>query len=129
MIYNVLSTFVFIGVLAFTSPIILYFSFLAFIGRLFNKKELVHYCRGVLIGIDQTWNASLRGEEDETISSRLGRAIKSGSPKLMTVFFALCINLFFKLFFGQKDHVIENIEKRYLNGAPSDEKWNFIKEE
>lgn len=80
-----------------------------------------------MVAPDQWWNAALRGEEDETVSSRLGRAIHSGNPKWGAKIFASFVNLIFRIIAGQKNHVLESIEKRYENGAPSDEKWKFSK--
>ena len=77
-----------------------------------------------MVAPDQWWNAALRGEEDETVSSRLGRAIKSGRPKWWAKLFAKFVNLIFRLV-GQKDHVGISIEKRYEEGAPSDERLKF----
>ena len=37
-------------------------------------RKLLAWLRNVLIGLDQLGNAALRGNPDETISSRVGRA-------------------------------------------------------
>ena len=39
---------------------------------------LKRYALNVLVGIDQTWNAALGGDPDETISSRVGKASLRG---------------------------------------------------
>lgn len=64
--------------------------------------ELVRqYIYNILIGIDQLINAILLGDPDESISSRVGRRWPNS-------FLAVFINA---LFFWQRNHVIEAIEK------------------
>ena len=111
----------------FTFPLLVYFGLWALIGRLIGSKSMVHYGVRCMVGVDQVWNAALRGEEDETVSSRLGRALQSGRAKWWAKCFAMVVNGFFRVVAGQKNHCIESIEKRYLSGAPSDERLSFIK--
>lgn len=118
----------FIGVFIFTIPGLIYFGLLNLVGYIIKSKELKHYAGRCLVAPDQWWNAALLGEEDETVSSRLGRALASGRPKSEAKAFAMFVNGIFRLIAGQKNHCLESIEEKYLNGAPSDETWNFIKE-
>ena len=127
MVLNFVSIFNFIYIFLFTIPLLIYFALWNLVGWAFRSKDMSHYSVRVLVGIDQSWNAALRGEEDETVSSRLGRAIKSGRPKWGAKMFAHFVNGVFKLVAGQANHCLESIEERYENGAPSDEKWSFIK--
>jgi len=106
-----------------------YFVILSLIGLLIRSKPLQHYALRNMVAPDQWWNAALRGEEDETVSSRLGRAIKSGRPKWWAKLFAGFVNFLFRIIAGQKNHCLISIEKRYEEGAPSDERLSFIKED
>ena len=114
-------------VFIYTVPMLAYFGVINLLGYLFRSKKVRLYSMNNLVAPDQWWNSALMGEEDETVSSRLGRAVKSGRPKPYAKAFAMFVNLIFRVIAGQKNHVLESIEERYLAGAPSDEQWNFIK--
>jgi len=73
-------------------------------------KIFILYFYNILTAIDQFANVLLLGSPDETISSRLGRAMQSGKPKWFVRPIAFVVNLFFRLFFKQKNHVLEYIE-------------------
>lgn len=119
----------FIGVFLFTCPGLIYFGLLNLLGVIIRSPELRHWSMRCLIAPDQWWNAALLGEEDETVSSRLGRAINSGRPKRGAKCLAHFVNGVFYLAAGQKNHCIGAIEPKYLEGAPRDEQWNFIRNE
>ena len=73
------------------------------------------YSEGVWIGIDQTINAALLGNEDHTISGRAGRGRRRGSK-----FWRITANIIDWLF-GDKNHCIDSIEqdeKRINYGYP-----------
>jgi len=127
---NSLAVINFLLIFLYTLPGLGYFVLLSLIGLLLGDrgKPLQHYALRNMVAPDQWWNAALRGEEDETVSSRLGRAIKSGRAKWLAKMLAHLVNGMFRLA-GQKNHVLESIEKRYENGAPSDERLSFIKED
>ena len=90
------------------------------------KGVFKRYYLNILLGIDQFGNILMLGSPDETISSRLGRAIKSGRAKWFVLPFAGFVNALFKILAGQRNHVLESIEKHpNLNY----ELWNWIKME
>lgn len=126
---NLISLFNFVFIFVFTIPMLAYFAGWNLVGLIINSESMKHYSARVMVGIDQSWNAALRGEEDETVSSRLGRALKSGKPKWGARLFAYFVNFIFLVIAQQKNHCLESIEEKWLNGAPSDEKWSFIKDE
>lgn len=128
MILNLISVFNFVFVFLFTTPMLAYFGLMSLVGLIIQSDSLRHYATRNMVAPDQWWNSALRGEEDETVSSRLGRAIKSGRPKWGAKWFARFVNLIFFLAARQKNHVLISIEKRYEQGAPSDERWSFIKD-
>lgn len=120
----------FIGIFIFTIPGLVYFGILNLIGYLIRSPELRHYSVRCLVAPDQWWNAALLGEEDETVSSRLGRALKSGRPKIGAIVFAMFVNAIFRLAIGQKNHCLESIEEKHCEHSPaSDETWSFIQED
>ena len=125
---NLFACINFILVFLLTLPGLLYIAILSLIGSI-CYKPMAHYAGRCMIAPDQWWNAALRGEEDETVSSRLGRAYKSGRPKLYALFGVYAVNMLFIILKQQFNHCVESIEHRYDNGAPSDESWNWIKEE
>lgn len=77
------------------------------IGRLFKNKELETYGIRVALGADQMGNGFAAGFPDETISSRVGRAIATGRPKAVARFLKVAIN---GIFFWEENHVIDAIE-------------------
>ena len=127
MLLNLIAVFNFALTFLFTLPMLLYYGLWNLAGALVGSKSMRHYAVRCMVAPDQWWNAALRGEEDETVSSRLGRAIQSNHPKWGARWFAYVVNFIFLLVAGQKNHVLESIEKQYADGAPSDERWSFIK--
>lgn len=130
MMHKLLNLFAlmnFVIVFLFTLPGLLYFTILNLIGKV-CYKPLAHYAERCMVAPDQWWNAALRGEEDETVSSRLGRAYKSGRAKLYALIAVYGVNIMFIFFKQQMNHCLESIEERYEKGAPSDERWSWIKD-
>lgn len=62
----------------------------------------------VLIGVDQTANAAIGGNPDETISSRVAKAARSGRRGAIVV--EAVINLLFALLSGERHHCEASIE-------------------
>jgi hypothetical protein len=62
----------------------------------------------VLIGVDQTANAVIGGNPDETISSRVGKAARTGGWRA-TIAEAV-IDLIFAILAGQRRHCENSIE-------------------
>lgn len=46
------------------------------------ESKIAHYCQNVLIAFDRFCNALLAGEPEETISCRMGKAVRDGRCKL-----------------------------------------------
>lgn len=63
----------------------------------------------VLIGIDQTGNAALGGNPDETISSRVGKAAERGVRRAIVI--EAAINLVFAVVAGERHHCAVSIER------------------
>lgn len=95
----------------FNFPILLLWAILgllmAGLGYLVRSQELQRYGMFIAIGADQMGNVYAAGFPDETISSRVGRAMASGKPYLIARFLWALLKV---LFFWQKDHAIESIE-------------------
>lgn len=125
---NFISVINFVYVFIWSLPALVYFLLWNMAGEIAMSDTMRHYSMRVLVGIDQSWNAALRGEEDETVSSRLGRAMVSGRPKWGAKMFAYFVDFIFYITVRDKNHCISNIDERFANGAPSDEKWSFIRE-
>ncbi len=66
------------------------------------------YLLGLLIAIDQGWNAVLLGNPDETISSRVGKAALEG--KRWALIARAVIDWLFLSLAGQSNHCAESIE-------------------
>lgn len=66
----------------------------------------------VLIGLDQTGNAALGGNPDETISSRVGKAAEAGKRRAIVI--EAVINLAFAVIAGQRHHCAASIERDEL---------------
>lgn len=62
----------------------------------------------ILIGFDQTANAALSGNPDETISSRVGKAALRNSRRAIVA--EALINLAFAIIAGQRNHCAASIE-------------------
>ena len=125
---KVFASFNFAVTFLYTLPGLSYYALILGLGVLTKSEELKHYGLRCMVAPDQWWNAALLGEEDETVSSRLGRALASGRPKEGAKALAAVVNAFFRVLAGQENHCLESIEpKYYMQGAPTDERWDFIK--
>jgi hypothetical protein len=72
------------------------------------NEVLKKYLRNVIVALDQLLNAITGGDEDETISSRLGKCQKKGNYFCVI----LCWVLTHVVFFWQKKpHCLDNIEE------------------
>lgn len=78
----------------------------------------------VILLIDLLLNTLLLGDPSETVSSRLGRALKSGKPILFALILAWIVDFIFYRFFGDENHSLKNIE---TDENFKHEIWNFIK--
>ena len=76
--------------------------------------------------IDQAANTLLLGHPDETISSRLGRAIRSGRPKKYVIPARDAVDWLAFVLVGEENHCDNWIEPN-LND-PEKEIWSWIKE-
>lgn len=77
-----------------------------------------------LYWLDLGLNWILLGDPSETVSSRLGRALKSGKPKWFVIPFAWFVDRIFYRLIGEKNHSVMNIE---LDEDYELELWNWIK--
>lgn len=78
--------------------------------------RLKQYIWNVLIAIDQLFNALFGGDPDETISSRVGKRVKSGDPDLVSEVLCEVLDAI------DENHCEESIE--YDEGEPVDENPN-----
>ena len=95
-------------------------------GHLSKKDYLKQYGRDLALAADQNMNVVWLGQPDETISSRIGRAVKSGKPKwfikyLLYPFVDLCA-----LAFGDKNHCLNSIEEEEIDDSDKD-LWKWSK--
>ena len=101
--------------LIFGIPIILQVLICAF---LFKMSKLLRFPLGqrtffkMLVALDQQGNVVFLGDEDETISSRVGRANQNPNASQTVRILAKLIN---SLFPHQENHVEESIEKDEIN--------------
>jgi hypothetical protein len=63
---------------------------------------IIKYIKNIFIGLDQFVNAILGGDPDETISSRIGKRIRSNKATPFERYIA---------------HVLDNIDKNHCNDA------------
>lgn len=77
-----------------------------------------------LYWLDLGLNWLLLGDPSETVSSRTGRALKSGKPKWFVPYLALVIDRIFYRLIGEKNHSLENIE---WDEDFEHELWTWIK--
>jgi hypothetical protein len=95
------------------------------LGKLFKSQLLRKYGLNLAISLDQLANVLLLGDCDETISSRIGRALRSGNPKWWVKPFGTSVDWLAWTFFKDPDHCERAIEEEIpLNY----EIWNWIKE-
>jgi|GEM_PF-3871158 len=78
----------------------------------------------ILILLDLALNTLLLGDPSETVSSRAGRAMKSGKPIWFARKMAWFIDKIFYRLLGQKNHSVENIE---YDEDYEYELWSWIK--
>jgi hypothetical protein len=81
------------------------------IGLLLKDKLLKESGFNMMLSIDQFGNAILLGDPDETISSRTGRAILSGRPKLIAKMMHKFVDKLFHVLIGEKNHCIKAVEE------------------
>lgn len=79
----------------------------------------------ILLSFDQLINAILLGDPDESISGRLGRAIKSKKPKFFVKPTAFFVDYMAWFLSKEKNHVINSIEPEESYNR---ELWSWIKE-
>lgn len=103
----------------------LLFSFgIFYLGKLTKSKIIKNFGFNLAYSLDQYGNALLLGDPDETISSRTGRALKSGRPKWWVRGFSKFVDfLAFKLV-GETDHCLNSIEE---DESGTKELWSWIK--
>lgn len=80
------------------------------LGKIVNSDLLINYGFNLAYSIDQLANAFWLGEPDETISSRTGRALKSGKAKWWVPYFGKLVDTLAVLFAKDYDHVRRSIE-------------------
>jgi len=90
------------------------------------NNNLLQYVFNNLAMLDQGVNVILLGSVDETISSRLGRAMRSGSPKWFVPPIAKTVNFIFNPLANQDNHIVESIEDCE---SYQDEIWSWIQKE
>ena len=78
------------------------------LGKLVDWFELEVMGWNIALGADQMGNVFAAGFPDETISSRTGRAIRTGRPTRTARILKFVIN---SIFFWQDDHVDEAVER------------------
>lgn len=88
-------------------------------------KTLWQFIFNFLLWIDLGLNFILLGDPSETVSSRTGRAIRSGRPKLVAIVFQKVIDWIFKVLFDQDNHSVNYIEHDEIF---KHEIWSWIKE-
>lgn len=96
----------------FNFPILLFWALfgiaLSKIGLVIGNENFFLYGRRIALSADQMANTFAAGFQDETLSSRLGRAKISGRPTPFAQFLIALVN---GIFFWEKDHVVEAIEE------------------
>lgn len=85
------------------------------------------YWFNILISIDQFVNVfPFLGDPDETISARIGRAIKSGRPRFFVKPLWKIVDAIAYLLAGEKNHCFKSIEPE--EPIYKKEIWSWIKE-
>jgi len=86
---------------------------------------LLKYLFNILVGIfDQGLNTVLFGATDETVSSRTGRAYRSGNYRWFVPYIYHSLNFIFKIIKRDKNHCVSSIE----HGLKiKNELWSWIK--
>lgn len=88
-------------------------------------EKVKQYYFNQLLGIDQYANILLLGDPDETISGRLGRALKSGRPKWFVKPLAKLVDWGAKALAGQSNHCLDSVESEEVYQY---ELWSWIKD-
>ena len=90
------------------------------LGKWRKKADIKEYGFVLLLSVDQMANSVLLGHEDETISSRTGRAILSGKPKGWVKIWRRVLDKGAEWLGDDPEHSVRAVEKRFVN---SDELW------
>ena len=93
-------------------------------GKITHDSRFFKYGFNIAVSIDQLGNVIMLGDPDETISSRLGRAILSGRPKWFVPSFAALVDFIFYKLDNQESHCLNSIEHEK---AYDSEIWSWIK--
>jgi hypothetical protein len=80
------------------------------------------YIFNILVSIDQLVNVLMLGSPDETISSRVSRAIKTGNAPKWVIYFGKFIDGLFWLI--QRDHIRKSLE---VDEDSRGELWRWYK--
>lgn len=87
-------------------------------------KVIGQFLFNILYWIDCGGNMLFLGDPSETISSRTGRAMRSGKPRWFVPYLAKFIDKLFNVLAGQRNHVINYIEH---DEDFKHEIWSWIK--
>jgi hypothetical protein len=99
-------------------------SLLVFLTGVWTSDRLIRRTGfNLLRSLDQFGNTILLGSTNETISSRIGRAIVSGKQKKFVNMLHFFIDKTFEIIAGDMNHCIDNIEDVDIR----DELWTWIK--
>lgn len=89
------------------------------------NNPVIQYVYNLFLGYDQFFNVVLLGDPDESISGRLGRAIKSGRPKWWVIPCQKALDFVVLKLVGQENHCYNSIEPE--ENPMSDELWHWFK--
>lgn len=92
-------------------------------GRLIKDDDVSQVGFNMLLAVDQLGNAVLLGDPDETISSRVGRAMLSKKQKWFVGTLHKFIDGLFHFLFGERNHCINAVE---ANMQFKKEVWSWI---
>lgn len=95
-----------------------------FIGKWLKKDDIRQYGKTQLISVDQMANSVLLGHEDETISSRTGRAIMTHKPKWWVKIWRRVLDWGAERLGDGPNHSVRSIERRFHDQA---ELWYWYK--
>ena len=79
-------------------------------GADFGAYPLYLYGFRIALSVDQTFNVFLLGFPDESISGRVGRAVKTGKPKRGVATLGKIIDWVFLVLFNDENHIENSIE-------------------
>lgn len=95
-------------------------------------KQVLRYIVNLLLGIDQLLNTILLGHPDETISSRLGRTVRTGARYKWVKYFQQAVDFVF--FFdkgpngeGHCENSIMPLEQENFRRFTDYEIWDWCK--